>query len=146
MKIGIALLVGIVVLIGGFFLFQKPSAPVENIDDAEMPLGTASVNSEPVVTIHYTNGGYQPAMVTIKQGQAVRWINDSTDETWPASAVPPTHGIYPEKNASDCLGSSFDSCRGLTSGETWDFTFNAKGTWRFHDHLHPSKTGSVIVE
>lgn len=156
--IGILVLAG--VILGGYFLWQKPATettlttedPIaeEVAEETGMPEGATmedgTVDPPITATIRYTDTGYQPAVVTIKQGQIVRWVNDSKDETWPASAVHPTHGIYPQKNPNDCLGSSFDSCRGLASGEAWDFTFDAKGTWRFHDHLHPSKTGSVIVE
>jgi plastocyanin len=97
--------------------------------------------------ISYTEEGYSPSSVTIKKGQSVRWTNDATSdvETWPASAVHPTHSIYPVSSDSDCLGSSFDACRGLKQGGVWQFTFNEVGEWRFHDHLHPSKTGVVIV-
>lgn len=104
------------------------------------------VVKEPVVTISYTNEGYSPSEVDIKVGDTVRFSNDSSDqETWPASAVHPTHSIYPEKNEDDCLGSSFDACRGLKPGESWEFTFNEIGEWRFHDHIHASKTGVVNV-
>lgn len=128
-------------LVGGYVAFTQYQAT-----DEGSIAGPVINADEPVVTIRYTNGGYQPPMVTIKAGQKVRWLNDADDETWPASAVHPTHGIYPEKTAGDCLGSAFDACRGLKKGEQWDFVFTQKGTWRFHDHLHPSKTGSVIVE
>ena len=99
----------------------------------------------PVTVITFTDAGFEPSTVAIKKGQTVRWMNNSSTNTWPASAVHPTHSIYPQKSASDCLGSSFDACRGLAKGETWDFTFNDVGTWKFHDHLHASKTGSVTV-
>lgn len=96
--------------------------------------------------ITYTEAGYEPKSLTVKKGETVRFINDAaSQETWPASAVHPTHSIYPEKSASDCLGSSFDACRGLKPGEFWDFTFGNVGEWRFHDHLHASKTGVVVV-
>jgi len=96
--------------------------------------------------ISYTDDGYAPTKVTIKRGETVRFVNNAAEDSWPASAVHPTHGIYPEKDDSNCLGSSFDACRGLVAGEFWEFTFNETGTWRFHDHLHPYDTGSVVVE
>ena len=97
--------------------------------------------------ITYTEKGFEPSSVTIKSGQSVRWMNAATDdsETWPASAVHPTHSVYPETTEQDCLGSAFDACRGLKLGGSWQFIFNQVGEWRFHDHLHPSKTGVVIV-
>jgi plastocyanin len=96
--------------------------------------------------ISYTDRGYAPTTVTIKRGETVRFVNNASEGSWPASAVHPTHSIYPEKNDSDCLGSSFDACRELEPGEFWEFTFEESGSWRFHDHVHPSKTGVVNVE
>lgn len=155
MKYLIGVLVALGVLVGGYMLFDtmRSDGNVSDADDASaVDLNTVfepaggTETPLPVAIIRYSASGYQPAMVTIRQGETVRWINDDTEETWPAAAVHPTHSMYPEKSESDCLGSSFDACRGLAQGESWDFTFTAKGTWRFHDHLNPSKTGSIIVE
>lgn len=95
--------------------------------------------------ITFTDDGYSPAEVTITQGTRVRFLNNSTMKTWPASGVHPTHTLYPEKEPTDCLGSSFDACRDLASGEFFDFTFNYVGQWRYHDHSHAYQTGVINV-
>ena len=95
--------------------------------------------------ITYTDDGFSPADISITQGQRVRFLNDSKESTWPASGVHPTHSLYPEKESSDCLGSSFDACTSLTRGEFYDFTFYYPGTWTFHDHVHAYNTGSITV-
>lgn len=97
------------------------------------------------VTITYTDNGFSPRDITIAQGTRVRFLNASHEAVWPASGVHPTHTLYPEKEASDCLGSAFDACRGLVPGEFYDFTFNYVGTWPFHDHVHAYNSGSIIV-
>lgn len=149
------IIIGIIVLVliaGGayYFLMQDDTT----IDDLTPPTSGFQDTTESASTtdtvydalIAYTDSGYSPSTVTIKKGDTVRFVNNSTSqETWPASAVHPTHSVYPGKTAADCLGSAFDACRGLKSGEFWEFTFNEVGTWRFHDHVHASKTGSVIV-
>ena len=129
--------------------------PPTNTDtgtDVGMEDGTGSPSTDTPNTqgydalITYTNAGYNPLSLTIKKGQTVRFLNDSSSEqTWPASAIHPTHALYPQKSSSDCLGSSFDACRALNSSEHWDFTFSEVGTWRYHDHLHTNKTGTVVV-
>ena len=64
-------------------------------------------------------------------------MNDNPNESfWPASNIHPTHMIYPE----------FDAKRPVASGKDWSFTFTKKGTWRYHDHLNPEATGTVVVE
>jgi plastocyanin len=123
--------IGIAIAGGGYYWFSAQEAP--------------RVPGEVAVEISYTENGYDPAEVSIKKGQAVKWINNSSAEMWPASAVHPTHSIYPEKSDSDCLGSSFDACRRMSPGESYEFTFHEAGDWKFHDHVRPSKTGVVHV-
>ncbi len=141
----------VVAAIGGVYWFaNRPALPGYTAPAAEPPghgvTGTTASNTDPYdVIIHYTADGFNPADITLKQGQRVRFLNDSQDEMWPASGVHPTHSLYPEKESTDCLGSSFDACKGLKQGEFWDFTFYYPGTWRFHDHLHAYQTGSVTV-
>lgn len=165
--------VSLVIIAGGWYLYSSKGAqtPTESSEtpaqEADKDLGTAGqgenantnvspvtvkvgANSSvttviPAAVITFTDAGFVPSSVTVKKGQTVRWMNNSGAEVWPASAVHPTHSIYPQKSASDCLGSSFDACKGLKKGEAWDFTFNYVGAWRFHDHLHASKTGVVNV-
>ena len=163
MKKVILLIVAIVVLAGAYLLLKGNTAMAPEVDDLssgtmkedtggsvmvgdEESAGDSMMDEDPAVVVAYTDVGYEPKEVTVKKGETVRFVNNSSSqETWPASAVHPTHSVYPEKSASDCLGSSFDACRGLKSGESWDFTFNTVGEWKFHDHMHPSKFGSVKV-
>lgn len=88
--------------------------------------------------------GFSPATLTIKQGETVQFINKDAQPHWPASAVHPTHTAYPETGG--CIGSKFDACAVLKQNETFNFTFNQIGTWKYHDHLNPSLKGTIIVE
>ena len=124
---------------------QLASAP--QTDDAANGEGSAVMPDYYDVLVSVTEEGFSPSTVTIKKGQSIRWTNSATSdfETWPASAVHPTHSAYPETTGNDCLGSAFDACRALMPGGSWQFIFNEVGEWRFHDHMHPSKTGVVVV-
>lgn len=109
-------------------------------------VGNAKLDTDPYdVVIDYTDGGFQPESTTVKQGTRVRFLNDSGTTFWPAVGVHPTHTLYPEKEPTDCLGSSFDACQDLQPGEFFDFTLYYVGTWPIHDHLHAYNTGSVTV-
>jgi len=194
----IGIVVAVVVVAGGYFLFMGNTAmaPVEEGDfeaemasdasqDVDNAIGededvaalkaevtgekhpsargvSGGATSEPVstrdnvsaeqvaekatsVTITYTDSGFSPREVTVKKGKSVTWVNDSSRDMWPASAVHPTHGAYPEDVPGQCLGSSFDACTGHANGAVWTFTFNQVGQWRYHDHIDASKTGTVIV-
>ncbi|MDI6734537.1 MAG: hypothetical protein QMD50_03590 [Patescibacteria group bacterium] len=99
---------------------------------------------EETLEIIYTDAGFAPQTLTTKQGRVVTFKNLSSSKLWPASANHPTHEVYP--TTGGCLGSTFDSCRSLASNDTWSFRFDIPGTWGYHDHLNPTKTGTIIVE
>ncbi len=102
------------------------------------------IEAAEVKTITYNDDGYTPKELRIKQGIAVIFKNNSARQTWPASAIHPTHDVYPEKGG--CISSAFDACSGLNTGESWSFTFKEKGQWKYHNHLNPNHTGVIIVE
>ena len=100
---------------------------------------------------HLTVGeqGFEPRVFEIQQGTTVIFENVGAEPHWPASNIHPTHRMYPESGSEYCgterSGTSFDACRGLMPGETYSFTFNHPGLWRFHDHLNPGLSGKVTV-
>lgn len=100
-------------------------------------------------TIRITSSGFLPQEIEINAGDSVVFINEDSSKHWPASAVHPTHRVYPGSDISKCGTASeseiFDACRGLESGERYTFTFNEKGNWRYHDHLRASLTGTINV-
>ena len=97
-----------------------------------------------VKTVYITVNGFVPEWTVIKAGDTVVWINNDTVPHWPASAAHPTHTVYPEPGG--CIGSKFDACHGLVQGEQWNFTFNVKGTWAYHDHLKSTTRGRIEVD
>lgn len=96
------------------------------------------------VVVTYTDAGYSPADISIKNGDRIIFQNNSSRAMWTASAFHPSHRAYP--TTGGCIGSSFDACAGIQPGESWAFTFNVSGTWKYHNHLLPAHTGSVVVE
>jgi len=103
------------------------------------------ITSNEELTIEITTQGFVPSEITIPPGTTVVWKNIEEKQHWPASNFHPTHTMYPETSSDDCLGSSFDACRGLQQGETYSFTFDQSGAWAYHDHLFPSMGGVVFV-
>lgn len=95
-------------------------------------------------TVEITPSGFSPNTLTINAGDTVTFVNKDSTLHWPASAVHPTHTVYPESGG--CIGSKFDACKGLAQGETFSFTFNQKGAWKYHDHLNPGLTGTIVVQ
>ena len=114
---------------------------VSEISEPEVIIGEQK-KTENLVEI--TAAGFNPNTLTINEGDTVVFINKEAKSHWPASAVHPTHNVYPESGG--CIGSKFDSCRGLRQGETFTFRFDSKGSWRYHDHLNPGLTGTIEVQ
>ncbi|MBI2549848.1 hypothetical protein HYV83_01550 [Candidatus Woesearchaeota archaeon] len=126
---------------------QPPAAPQAPEQPAE-PQEQQSGAEANVRTVMITATGFNPQTLTIKAGETVLFLNQDTEQHWPASAAHPTHVVYPEPGG--CIGSKFDACKGLATGEPFMFTFNQKGSWKYHDHLNccsdPAFFGTIVVE
>lgn len=124
-------------------LFLLSGCGQKNADQTANDLVSGiSANNGNIVEI--TSEGFNPRTLTIRSGETVTWVNKESLSSWPASAIHPSHNVYPESGG--CIGSKFDSCRGLKQGESYSFTFNQKGTWKYHDHLSSGDIGTIIVD
>jgi plastocyanin len=95
----------------------------------------AYISSIKEVVVTRTDRGFEPKVLTIKKGQRVRFVTDTSDSFWPASDSHPTHGKYPD----------FDPEKIIGADESWVFTFEKAGVWKFHDHLNSQFTGKILV-
>jgi plastocyanin len=76
-----------------------------------------------------TTGAYAPAEVHVQKGHAIEWRNDH-------EGVPHT-----------VTGGKFDSGpRGLSTGDTFKWQFNAAGRVEYRCTIHPAMKGTVIVD
>ena len=114
--------------------------------DVDEPIVDKDVTTVTENIVTYIKQGFNPKTIEISVGDTVTFINESSTGMWIASASHPTHKVYPEKSASDCIGSSVDACKQVVSGESWSFTFNEAGQWFYHNHVRTSDFGSVIVK
>ncbi|GBD34517.1 hypothetical protein HRbin35_00242 [bacterium HR35] len=162
--------VTLVILLGvGYYFFTKyrtpsvapespqPSAPVPpTLESPAAPTTSTSTETQAApknlseVIIRITNNGFEPKEIEITKGTKVTWVNESSNPSWPASAVHPTHRVYPGSGIEKCgtpeQANIFDACRGLNPGEKWSFVFNEVGEWYYHDHLNPSFKGEIVVK
>ena len=164
MKIGVVVIVVILAVIIGIFTFmfsgnqqvsddsqesqgESPTSlvPASGFEDVEEMVvdGDSGSESPTTLTVEIKSSGFSPKILEINSGDTVTWINRDSSSHWPASAVHPTHTVYPEPGG--CIGSKFDACKGLSNRESYSFTFDEEGTWKYHDHLNPSSTGTIIV-
>jgi len=147
----IGIVVILVVALGAWYFMSQPQIPVvnetENGGNVEASDEAANIEKN---TITFTGNGFSPSVVTAKKGDTVKFVNNSAEYVWPASAMHPTHTVYPgsdiEKCDTDARDTLFDSCEGIAPGASWEFTFNEVGEWGYHDHLNAKFFGKVIVE
>jgi plastocyanin len=119
---------------------------------ASLPLASRahSVDEPGTHVIHLSDAAIEPATLMIKPGETVIFENTGTKGHWPASNIHPTHGGYPGSHIDKCgtieAKKIFDACRALRPQETYSFTFDQPGRWKFHDHEQPELGGTIIVE
>jgi len=127
---------------------QPPTPPVFEVPTT--PTSTTETTPTSEVIIKITTNGFEPKEVEISKGTKVTWINEQSNPSWPASAVHPTHEVYPGSSIKKCgtpeQDKIFDACHGLNQGEKWSFVFNEIGEWYYHDHLNPSWKGEIVVK
>jgi plastocyanin len=92
-----------------------------------LALVLAAPASTATTTVLIKRSGFVPASVTINQDDAVTWTNADTIN----------HQVVAN-------GGSFASPI-LSPGKTYTHTFRNGGTFRYHDGLHPTLKGTVIV-
>lgn len=110
-------------------------------------LGALPASAHESVTVRVTETGFEPAVVTVAPGESVSFRIERA-ESWVASDVHPTHTSYPGSDIRRCgtdTTQMFDACRPYTRGEEYVFRFEKSGEWRYHDHLHPEFSGTIIV-
>ncbi len=149
----------VVVVVGWFLMVKDDPVALSTPTPTPIPTPTISPSPElsptptPVVSkniITLTDSGYSPATITIKKGETVVWKNESKGLMWTASAMHPTHKVYPGTDITACgtqtLLPMFDACAGVASGQSWSFIFKNVGTWKYHNHLNSKQFGTVVVE
>lgn len=106
-----------------------PEATKESVTDDASSVGK-------VITIDYTDSGFNPTLVNISVGDTVKFVNKSSSPFWPASDPHPIHtGL-----------AGFDAKSQVAVGESFSFKFTKTGSFGFHNHLKPTAKGKVVVE
>ena len=108
-------------------------------------LSTGSVFSATTDVSITSQDAFSPSSITIDSGDTVRWTNTATgqnSENQVASDNHPSHDVYldPQCPTSGCFDSPL-----LPTNATYTFTFMIPGTWDYHNHIKPAKTGIITV-
>lgn len=124
---------GVLILaaVAGFLLLKPPSGSpaAETLSGTET--GTPQGN-----TVVYRNGAFSPQALTVRVGDRVEFRNEDPTPIWVASDPHPVHTDF----------ASFDQRGTSPRGDTYVFTFTQSGTFKYHNHLSPAATGSIVVQ
>ena len=149
MKKGLVIIIVLALIVVGFLIFNLQSnkgVASSNTQTPNQNVETIAKNTGGVVEI--TSSGFSPKTLEINQGDKVNFVNKDSQVHWPATAVHPSHTVYPGSDIKKCNSAEqsniFDACKGLGQGESFSFTFNEKGSWSYHDHLTGFK-GTIVV-
>lgn len=141
-NVTLAIAVVLVLIVGGWLLTRPKQTTIpESTQPTPTPLSTESASpaaASPAAAanlITIAKSGFSAKDTTIKAGESVTWVNSDTVDHTVNSAIHPTHTIYPPLN----LGI-------IKPGDQKSLTFPQAGTYKYHDHLNPSLTGSVTVQ
>jgi hypothetical protein len=97
--------------------------------------GTTHPPAEPAATITYTNSGFEPSDSTIKSGQSVKVVNNSSQPLDFESNVHPIHTDNSELNIGE-----------ISPGSSKTFRLTTVGEWGFHNHLDSGHSGHIHVQ
>ncbi len=135
MKAVIAIIAVLIIAGGGYALVKNndnktPAKTAQgtssNMDN--MKSSGSSTAPEATNSVEISNMAFGPASITVKKGATVTWTNK-------------------DSIAHTVTGDSQDgpASKSLANGDTYSFTFNSAGTFKYHCSIHSSMTGTVTV-
>jgi plastocyanin len=97
--------------------------------DEVTPTDESNSQTQKTNEVTIQNFAFSPANITVKKGTKVTWTNqDSVGHTVTADS-----GDGPNSQL-------------LNQGQSYTFTFDTVGTFKYHCQPHPKMTGTVVVE
>jgi plastocyanin len=114
---------------------NTPTATVAPAATATTAAPTATSNppaaTVKIVGASFSSFGFSPSSVTVKVGDTVEWINNST--------------VAHTSTSDSGSAVSWDSSAIQSGGGTFSFTFTKAGTFTYHCNFHPSMHGTIVV-
>ena len=114
-----------------------PSGSTDSGTKTTTPAPVTNVPNSTMAVVTYTDSGFVPPVIEVRQGEGVTFINSSSKPMWVTSEYHPTAKAqyYPEFNQSKSVG----------PGGTFTFSFTKVGVWGYKNLNYPSHLGAVSV-
>ncbi len=147
--IGAAIALVVVIALAAIFSLRpsdvegcsKESATTAQLTANSEETATSSAQSEEVkvLLISYEDGNFSPNCVLIKSGDTVTFVNKSDENIEIAADPHPIHTGNKEVSGGEFV-------LPVAPGKAEQVTLSKTGNTGFHNHLHSSATGLIIVE
>lgn len=142
MKPGKIILIIVVILavgIGAYALMKNNDKNDDTTNTTNNSSSSGNAEEGPAgasqsATITYSESGFGPSEITVLAGAVVTVKNDTSETLGFQSDPHPVHNENTELNIDD-----------IGPGESRSFSVDNIGTWGYHNHLDPDKTGTIIV-
>lgn len=95
-----------------------------------------TITAPKTATVMITEDGFSPATLKITLGTEVVWLN--TDGS--------PHRIAANPVSTHSSLKSLDSKTNIDTNDKYLYTFTQAGTFKYHDELHPTTNGTIIVQ
>lgn len=110
-------------IFGGCSLYGGTQNSSTNPSSSNTPTEMSKMGS---TDINIQNFSFNPATLTVKMGDTVTWTNNDS--------------------ANHQIRSDMFNSAPLSNGQTYSFTFKTAGTYNYSCAIHPSMTGTIIVQ
>lgn len=138
-KVIITTVIVVVVIAGGWWLIASRSTTnnesSNNTDSSQTGSEDTGEVQEAAATITYNGSEFTPNTITVKAGDTIEVVNNSSNVIYFASNEHPIHQDNTELNVGD-----------IQPGSKVTFSITAPGTWEYHDHYNASAGGEITVE
>lgn len=137
----IGLIIGIIIVLAivGLALSRHSSTPATgSLPATSLPSTAQSPSQSPAksaATITYGANGFSPSTTTVKSGDSVTFVNNTSEEIQVDSDPHPVHTDDTDLN----VGS-------IAPGQSKTVVLTKKGSFGFHNHLDPTDMGRITIE
>lgn len=130
------LVIGALILVFGAGILILNNKSVNQVTQklTQINSNQPTVVAKKEVIVDVNENGFSPETITIKAGARVVWINRTKGTVTVNSAEHPTHLLYPPLNLGE-----------FGKGSSVQLVFDKPGTFKYHNHLIPNQTGTVVV-
>jgi plastocyanin len=123
-KIIVYIVIALVIILAIFYFISISKNSGIQTNQAQIPISETPFASSNSISI--ANFSFNPQVLSINKGDAVVWTNQDSV----------SHQI---------TGENFNSPI-INNGQSYSFIFDAIGTYNYHCAIHPSMTGTIIVQ